>query len=87
MKPEDKTFEIVMLIAFAKLLSDQSTHLQNELNGIFKHDFNVMVRRADDFIKRWESNLGDGNNDTLQQITDALNDKVADIRKQILELK
>lgn len=87
MTSEQRQLEIIMLISISKLLSDQSTHLLGELNHDLKHDFNVMVKSTDRFIARCEKLLSTENNLCLQEITDALNNKVTNIRTEIAELK
>jgi len=85
----DKTqlsYERIYLIAVAKLLSDQSTYLQGELHHDLKHDFNCMTRATDRFIKRCEALLSPENIENLQQITDELNAKMSEIRKQVAEM-
>lgn len=77
---------IIMLLASAKLLSDQSTYLQGELHHELKHDYNIMVRSTDRFIREVERKLDDEISKPLQEITDALNNKMTDLRKQINEL-
>jgi len=86
MDKEQLSYERIYLIAVAKLLSDQSTHLQAELRHDLKHDFNCMTRATDHFIKRCEALLSPENIENLQQITDSLNNKMTEIRKIMQEL-
>jgi len=86
LSPEQLSYERIYLIAVAKLLSDQSTYLQGELHYSIKHDFNCMTRATDNFIKRCEGMMSPENCATLQQITDELNNKMTEIRKEIAEL-
>lgn len=79
---EEWRMNMIMLLASAKLMSDQSTYLQGELHRDLKHEYNVMVNSTDRFIKTVERLLGE-NNHTLQEITDALNNKMTDLRKEI----
>ena len=76
---------VLINLAVLKLFSDQSAYLIGELNKEKKHWFNTTVRAADSFIKEVESGLSDHNKETLQILTDSLNNGIADLKNDLLE--
>jgi hypothetical protein len=83
----ENQYNVLILIAIGKLFSDQSTFLINELRHEKKQKFNLAVKSIDMFIKEIETGLGDFNKETLQILTDSLNDGISDLRKQLIESK
>jgi len=84
---QQKTMHKLMFVAVCKLLSDQSTYLQNELKYEMKRDFNNIVKRTDELVDKIEKGLSAESVATLQEIVDELNDAMGDLRNQINELK
>jgi hypothetical protein len=84
---EQKTMHKLMFVAVCKLLSDQSTYLQNELKYDLKRDFNNIVRRTDELVYKIESGLSAESVNTLQEVVDELNNAMGDLRNQINEIK
>lgn len=80
-------YTVLILIAIGKLFSEQSTFLINELKQEKKQRFNLAVKSVDLFIKEIESGLCDHNAETLQILTDSLNDGISDLRKQLIEAR
>jgi hypothetical protein len=78
-----KQIDILILLGIAKLLSEQSTFLIGEFKRETKQQFNLTIKQVDQLIKSIESGLNDHNRETLQILTDALNDGVADLRKNL----
>lgn len=76
---------VLINLAVLKLFSDQSAYLIGELNKEKKHWFNTTVRAADNFIKEVESGLSDHNKETLQILTDSLNNGIADLKNDLLK--
>ena len=84
---QQKTMHKLMFVAVCKLLSDQSTYLQNELKYEIKRDFNNIVKRTDELVDKIEAGLSQDARDTLQEIVDELNNAMSDLRKQINEIE
>lgn len=76
---------VLINLAVLKLFSDQSTFIIGELPREKKHWFNTTVRAADNFIKEVESGLSDHNKETLQILTDSLNNGIADLKNDLLK--
>ena len=76
---------VLINLAILKLFSDQSCYIIGELLREKKHWFNTTVRAADNFIKEVESGLSDHNKETLQILTDSLNNGIADLKKDLLK--
>lgn len=79
-------FEInkLIIVAVGKLFSDQSTYMLNVMKHRAKFDFNVAINSVDRFTKEIENKLSPEDNEKLQTLTDALNDALAEMRKQII---
>ena len=75
---------VLINLAILKLFSDQSCFIIGELPREKKHWFNTTVRAADNFIKEVESGLSEHNKETLQILTDALNNGITDLKKDLL---
>lgn len=71
-----------LLIALAKLWSDQSTRLIGELKQQQKMRFSIAVNGIDSFINEVESKMNEQDKQDMQELTDALNEFVGDVRKQ-----
>lgn len=76
---------VLINLAILKLFSDQSCYIIGELPREKKHWFNTTVRAADNFIKEVESGLSDHNKETLQILTDSLNNGIADLKNDLLK--
>lgn len=71
-----------LLVALAKLFSDQSTRVIGELKQQQKMRFSIAVNAIDSFVAEVESKMNDTDKEDMQQLTDALNDFICDVRKQ-----
>ena len=74
-----------LLVALAKLFSDQSTRVIGELKQQQKMRFSIAVNSIDSFINEVESKMNDEDKEDMQQLTDALNEFISDVRKQFEE--
>ncbi len=79
--------EKVILIATAKLFSDQSAYVIGELKQQEKFNFKVAVSAVDSFIKEIEAKLSPDALSTLEILTESLNDGMTQLRKDLTELK
>lgn len=61
----DSGTEKVILVALAKLFSEQSTYIIGELKQQTKMRFNIAVSSVDSFINQIESNLSEDDKKTL----------------------
>lgn len=75
--------EKVILVALAKLFTEQSAYLQGELKQQTKMRFNIAVSSVDSFINQIESNLSDDDKKTLEIITDALHEGMKGLREDL----
>lgn len=71
-----------LLVALFKLCSDQSTRVIGELKQQQKMRFNIAVNAIDSFVNEVESKMNDNDKEDMQQLTDALNEFIGDVRKQ-----
>jgi len=71
-----------LLVALFKLSSDQSTRVIGELKQQQKMRFNIAVNSIDSFIHEVESKMTDEDKKDMQELTDALNEFIADVRTQ-----
>ena len=71
-----------LLVALAKLFSDQSTRVIGELKQQQKMRFSIAVNAIDSFVNEVESKMNDTDKEDMQQLTDALNEFIGDVRKQ-----
>lgn len=74
-----------LLVALFKVCSDQSTRVLGELKQQQKMRFNIAVNSIDSFINEIESKMNPTDKQDLQELTDALNDFLQDVRKQFIE--
>jgi len=74
-----------LLVALAKVWSDQSTRVLGELKQQQKMRFNIAVNGIDSFINEIESKMNPTDKQDLQELTDALNDFLQDVRKQFID--
>lgn len=79
----DIATEKVILVALAKLFSEQSVFVIGELKQQTKMRFNIAVSAVDSFIKQVEGNLSDEDKQTLIEITDALHDGMSKLRNEL----
>lgn len=82
-----KELEVLICIALAKLFSEQSTYLIDELRQDKKQWFNLSVNAIDTFIKLVEKDLSEYNLETLNIMVDSLHDGMATFRKELLNAK
>ena len=73
----------LVFIATIKLMSDQSTYLQNELKYELKRDFNRLVKDADRLSAHIEGLLEPESREDLQAVVDVLNNELCNLREQI----
>lgn len=71
-----------LLVALFKLCSDQSTRVIGELKQQQKMRFNIAVNAIDSFVAEVESKMNEQDKEDMQQLTDALNEFIGDVRKQ-----
>jgi polyhydroxyalkanoate synthesis regulator phasin len=74
-----------LLVALFKVCSDQSTRVLGELKQQQKMRFNIAVNSIDSFINEIESKMNPTDKQDLQELTDALNDFLQDVRKQFID--
>lgn len=74
-----------LLVALAKVWSDQSTRVLGELKQQQKMRFHIAVNGIDSFINEIESKMNHTDKQDLQELTDALNDFLQDVRKQFID--
>lgn len=77
----------IILVAVGKLYSEQSTYLLGELKHKPKQRFNQSLISIDAFVKEIESSLSPENFETLELITDAMHDGIANLKKDLCEIK
>lgn len=78
--------EKVILVALAKLLSEQSTYVIGELRPRPKMKFNDMIIAVDAFIKELEGSLCEENIEALSEITDALHEGMSKLRTDLINI-
>lgn len=71
-----------LLVALFKLCSDQSTRVIGELKQQQKMRFHIAVNAIDSFISEVESKMNEQDKEDMQELTDALNEFIGDVRKQ-----
>ena len=76
---------VIINLAVLKLFSDQSTYLLGELNKEKKQWFTTTVNAADYFIKLVENGLSEHNKETLQILTDELNNGITNLKNDLLK--
>ena len=76
---------VIINLAVLKLFSDQSTYLLGELNKEEKQWFTTTVNAADNFIKLVENGLSEHNKETLQILTDELNNGITNLKNDLLK--
>ncbi len=81
MTPEERAREIGIMVAVAKLYSEQSCMLIKELRHEENYHFNESVKAVDLFIKKIEKNLGPEVSEMIQVITDEFHEAFNAIRK------
>ncbi len=74
-----------LLVALFKLCSDQSTRVIGELKQQQKMRFNIAVNAIDSFVSEVESKMNEQDKEDMQQLTDALNEFIGDVRNQFSE--
>ena len=73
----------LIVVAVAKLFSDQSTYLLNEMKHRAKYDFNLAINAADRFTQGIEAALSIEDKERLQVITDAFNNGLTEMRAEL----
>ena len=76
---------VLINLAVLKLFSDQSTYLLGELHKEKKQWFTTTVNSADNFIKLVENGLSEHNKETLQILTDELNNGITNLKNDLLK--
>ena len=76
---------VIINLAVLKLFSDQSTYLLGELHKEKKQWFTTTVNAADNFIKLVENGLSEHNKETLQILTDELNNGITNLKNDLLK--
>lgn len=77
--------EKILLLAVAKMWSEQSTYLQGELKQQLKFRYSVAQNGIDSFINEIESKMSDELKEDLQAITDCLHEGMTGLRKDLLD--
>ena len=81
---KERQLESLIIVSTAKIFSEQSTYLSNELGDTKqKHHFIQAVKYVDSFIKSIEKRLKEDEVDFLQNITDCQTDALTDMRKEL----
>lgn len=75
--------EKIILVALAKLFSEQSTYVIGELKQQQKFRFKVAVSAVDAFVNEIESKLSETSMKTLELITDALHGGMTGLRNDL----
>lgn len=83
MAPKELQTEKLLLLGVAKLYSEQSTFLLGELKQQVKMRFNIANNSIDAFINEIEKGLNEYDRETLALLTEALNDGMTNLRKQL----
>lgn len=79
---EERSINTVILIAVAKMLSEQSTTLTGELKQKKKQIFNQMVMECDRFVLEVEKMLTEEEIQMIQNITDRFHTSLQEIRNK-----
>lgn len=77
--------EKILLLALAKMWTEQSTYIQGELKQQVKFRFSVAQNGIDSFINEIESKMSDELKEDLQAITDCLHEGMTGLRKDLLD--
>jgi hypothetical protein len=84
MTTQQRQLESLIVVSIAKVFSDHSTMLINELGATKqKHHFKQAVKYVDSFIKSIENRLKPDEVDFLQNITDAQTNALNDMRNEL----
>ncbi len=83
MTREEKKLEITIFLGMCKMLSAQSTQLQNEFKQEKKLRFNLAMKSLDNLIECIENDLSEYNKTTLEIIGDAMIDGIQLLRKEL----
>lgn len=84
MTTAERQLEALILVSIAKVYSEQSTLLTNELGDTEQRDrFKQSVKYIDKFIKSIEKRLKPDEVEFLQGVTDAQLNALADMRKEL----
>lgn len=85
MTDKERQMESLIILSLAKVFSEQSVYLTNELGDAKqKHHFKQAVKYVDSFILSVEKRLKEDEVDFLQNITDCQTNALHDMR---IELK
>lgn len=84
MKTKQLQLEKLLLLGIAKLYSAQSTFLLGELKQQVKMRFNIANNSVDAFINEVEKGLNEYDFETLELLSDTLNDGMATLRKELM---
>lgn len=87
MTPKELQMEKLLLLGIAKLYSEQSTYLLGELKQQEKMRFHIANNAIDSFINEIDRNLDAFDFETLELLTEALNNGMANLRKELLTTK
>ncbi len=85
MTPSEKKLEITLFLGMCKMLSSQSTQLQNEFKQDKKQQFNRTVCAVDNLISCIEKDISDYNKETLDIIGVAMSDGIQQLRKELVD--
>lgn len=84
MTTEERQLECLVLVSIAKVYSEQSTILINELVGTEQKDrFKQSVKYIDNFIKSIEKNLNQEDKKFLEDVTEAQINALHDMRVEL----
>lgn len=84
MTTAERQLESLIIVSIAKVFSEQSTLLTNELGNVEeRHKFKQSVKYIDKFIKSIEKRLKPDEVEFLQGVTDAQLNALADMRKEL----
>ena len=84
MTPKQLQLEKLLLLGIAKLYSAQSTFLLGELKQHVKMRFNIANNSIDAFISEVEKGLNEYDFQTLELLSDTLNDGMSTLRKELM---
>lgn len=76
---------ILISVGILKLFSENSTYLIGELSKEKKQWFNATVNSADNLLKEIEKDLAPEHQETLLVLTEALNDGIFNLKKDLLQ--
>lgn len=84
MTTEERQLESLIIVSIAKVYSEQSTLLTNELGNVEeRHKFKQSVKYIDKFIKSIEKRLQPDEVEFLQNVTDAQLNALHDMRVEL----